>query len=221
MGDDPDIEAGLAAIADFIDRSERTVIDEINTTNDEGTPVKGYAFTHGDDQLFAYSTAGSHFFTVQYEYDVTEQVAFADKAQQKLNKAPETVDGEIEVNVDLDENDLQRAQQKVAAINGDRNPETLEKARSKLVEMLTHPDCAFKLNQRLNGPHGFKLQKKLFVYESGVRASDFDAACQTLVSLSMVPQNFLQSIYDIQIEPPGSGTEESTGPQVPGSRGFQ
>jgi len=221
MAGNPDIQEGLAAVADFISKSDREIVDEIDTVTDTGESLDGYVFTHGDKNLTVYSTSGSHYFTLQYEYEVTGDVAVTEKIQRKLESVPDNQTGELEIDVELNQEDQEAARQKVAAINGSRDDGSIEKVQSKLTEMLTGTDYSFELHNQLNGPHGFILRKKLFVYEPDTRASDFDAACQTLISASMVPQNFLKTVYDIKVEMPNSGAESSDKAQTPGSRGFQ
>jgi len=214
-----DIQDGLGIVADCIQNSEREILDEIDEVDDAGNRIVGYVFTHGGDkQLLTYSKQGSHFFIVQYDYNVVADVASTQRIQEEV---PEVPDGPVEIEVELDEKDLQEAERQVAQINAGRDREAKQRVHMKLIKLLSHPDCGYEIVNELNGPHGFSLNKKQFVYESGYRPSEFDSACQTLISLGMYPKEFLQKVFNVEIDFDQSAVGGDVEGPPPGTRGFQ
>lgn len=216
MPTEPDIDDALATLATDIDKTKRDILDEIDDTTETGDDVSGYVFSHGDDQLVVYGVHGDHFFTLQNEFDITPRVAGKLKVEDQ-GGVPDDVE---EFGVEIEDEDIDRARQYIAQVNAQRDPEMLSKAQRKLTQMLSHPQCAYVLLNELNGPHGFALQKKIFVHEDSYSTSRFDEACQTLVSLAQVPQNFLGTVYNTDIDGDSSTGGDTPG-QGPGPRGFQ
>jgi len=217
----PDLQEGLATVAECINRTDREIIDEIDDTIPNGGDVSGFVFSHGDKQLAAFSNPESHFFRLQYSYDVTERVAIMQRIEDESTRLPDDPSEEFEIDIEVTEADQQSAQQRVAQINSTRDAEKKQEVKSKLVQMLSDPGCGYHIFEELNGPHGFKLITKLFVYESGFRTSEFDDACQTLVSVGAFPREFLETIYNIELDLEGSSDEGSADRTASESRGFQ
>ncbi|GAB7010453.1 hypothetical protein [Halorubrum trueperi] len=220
MSNEPDIQDGLATVLDCIQKSGRNVIDEIDDTTEDGEKIEGFVCSHGENNLIVYSTPGSHFFTVQYEYDVTPNAATAQKIQEKINRLPSDISGEVQIDADITNEDITEVRERIAELNKQRDDKQIQKVHTKLVDQLSDPNCGYQIRNDLNGPHGFMTQKKLFAYESDFSPSDFDAACQTIISVAMMPQQFLEDVYNVSVDLPGKGVDDSAG-QKTAHRGFQ
>jgi hypothetical protein len=223
MASDPDIQDGLATVADCIEKGDRETLEKIDAETEDGDPLHGFVFTHGDENLAVAAPPESHYFRLEYGYDVTREVAIAQQVQEKAPDLPNDPSGpvEIEIEGELDETNIQSARRRVATINANRDAEKQKKVKSKLMQMLSDPNCGFRILNELNGPHGFELNEKLFVYESAFRPSEFDSACQTLVSVGTYPKQFLQRVFNIEINLGGGDAGDKSQTMSPGSRGFQ
>lgn len=201
----------LAQIVDWIQRTDREIIDDIDDTTEEGVPVSGFRVSHGTDELLIYTIEGIGFFFIQFEFSIIPSVA----AKIAITEKAATQDGGDEVEIQVTPEHHQQAQQRIAQKNATRE-EGLQKLHYKLVQQLAHPDAGYRIRDDLNGPHGFEIKRKLFVDDSTI--SEFNRACQTVISLGIVPRETIAKAYnaDIQIEDQSDQTSQS----VPNTRGF-
>lgn len=216
---EPNLEEGLEIVEDCISKTDRDIEERQTQTGDDGTELSAILFTHGDYTLAAYSHPDSHYFILQLEYDVLEDVAAVLAAEEKYGKEDIPVGQEIEVEVG--DKTLERTSERVAAIIEQlQDSGKYSKVRSKLVQMLSQPECAYTFREELNGVHGFILRTKLFVYEPEFRASTFDTKCQNLVSHAMYPREFLRKIFNTQLQQ-GSNIPTEGSTDALASRGFR
>lgn len=207
-----DKSAQLRQIAEWIEESGRKITGEIDDQTDDGRQVDGFRVDHGNKPILVYSIEGTNYFKVQIEFSVIKSVAIK-VAVQELDIDPSS-GGDVQVN--LTKEHEERAKSLIATKNKEQK-EWSEKLRVKLIQQLSHPSAGFRLLTELNGPHGFELQTKLFPEDATI--SDFDKACQTVVSLAVVPREILARAYNA--ETTVDTQDEQTSPLGPASRGFQ
>lgn len=211
-----DQSADLETIERWAERSNREVGGKVEGETDDGHAIYGRQIRHGNFALLALSTDDIEFFKLQFEFDVLQDIAV------QICLEEENIDPEKQPDIELEVTPAhhQKAQRYVAERNASRDDEKLQKLDFKLVQELAHPDAGYQIKNDLNGPYGFKLSKKLFVDEESV--VEFDRACQTLVSLAMVPRQLLARVYNTEIQiGEDTGDTEQSMPTAPGSRGFQ
>jgi len=217
----PEVSEGLSIVAECIQKSDREVIEEIEDEAQSGEQVRGFLFTHGDEQLAAITDEELNFFNVQFDYNIVNDVAAAWYIEEQVDEIPQNPGEELEINIQLEESDIHQAQEKVARINQSRDQDKTSQFEVKLIQLLSNPNCGFEILNRLNGPHGFQVTTKQFVYESDYQPSDFNDACQAIVSVGMYPREFLKQAFNIDINLGGSESGDQSGGLSPGSRGFQ
>lgn len=206
--------SSLDTVRTWIDRTGREVVAEPEGQTEDGEAFPVLQFTHGDEVLTTYQQPNSEYYTLEFQFSVVPQVATKLYVEDQDIDPPEPGE-EIEIEVDLDGSDQERAQKHIADVNARRDDSALQKLQFKLIQELSHPDAAFQILNDLNGPYGFTLNRKIFVEET--TAGEFDQACQTLVSLSMVPKALLGRSYNTEIDI-DTTSEQSTPPD---SRAFQ
>jgi len=216
----PEVSEGLTTIAECIQKSGRDIVNEIEGESDGGDPVSGFTVTHGDETIDVVTAEGMHYFELQYDYDIAPDVAAARCIEEQADGALAGEGSGTEIRVEMDDTDIEEAMQWIAQTNQQRDSAKIKKFQSELIQLLSNPNCGFGIKEDLNGPHGFQISKKQFVYEPDYRASDFDSACQTVVSVAIPAQNFLQRAYNIEINLEQGGDDQ---PQTLSaeSRGFQ
>ena len=215
----PELEAGLKALAELIPETDRSILDDIDNTTDEGQQIRGYVVSHGEHNLAVYSVAESAFFTLQYQVNTIPGIV-----RKHVVRRYQEENGPIKGNVDIQitDEDQEAAQQWLQERIGDLGEQQVNELNRKCTQLLSDPSCAYQLQSHFGAPTGFTLRRKLFVYEDDFSASDFDQACQALVSVAQVPRQLLWQIYDVpeQNENTTQETEETQDP-TDQPRGFQ
>lgn len=210
-----DSSSRLNTVEDWIERSDRNKVADIDGQTDDGESISGFRFTHGNNSLDVLGKHNVDFCLLKHDFSVVPQMAAKLYIEDQDINPPEP-GTDMQLDIDLTEEDHRRAAQRIAEVNEGRS-DSLQKLEFKLIQELSHPDAAFELQNDLNGPYGFSLRRKLFVDDMMI--SDFDQACQALVSISMVPQQLLGRVYNTEIN---LGTSsEQTDPSPPHSRAFQ
>jgi len=217
-------QGALATVADYVDRIGDEVVDQIDTTNEEGDQIDGYQCLHGTTPYVILASPDSELMIIQFDAPIHNPLI-----PQVLQADPEIaadLEGQEEVEVEVTPQHHQQAQQLLSSRLSGVDEGMLQDVRQKLTEILAGSACAWEIRPN-DQPIvlEFSVKKNIFPQSDDLTIGRFDESVQTVITQGVAGHTFVQSAYGLQgqqeDQEQSSTSSEDIDPSGPGSRGFR